>query len=147
MTRDMIVERWKEIEDKLVGLAEAVPADVYEFRPVPAARSFADQLRHVAFWNASARDTLRGETADGEANELPRDAYPHKAAVVGVLRATFADVRAEAANGDANVGARALGTLVSFLEHAGEHYGQLVVYARLCGVVPPASRADATEEA
>jgi hypothetical protein len=32
-------------------------------------------------------------------------------------------------------------TLVTFIEHAGEHYGQLVVYARLLGIVPPASRA------
>ena len=39
-------------------------------------------------------------------------------------------------------------TLVGFLEHAGEHYGRLAVYARLVGVVPPASRVgDAPREA
>jgi len=32
-------------------------------------------------------------------------------------------------------------TMVSCIEHGGEHYGQLVVYARLAGIVPPASRA------
>ena len=32
-------------------------------------------------------------------------------------------------------------TVVPYLEHAGEHYGQLVVYCRLNGLVPPASRA------
>jgi len=33
-----------------------------------------------------------------------------------------------------------LDTLVSFIEHGGEHYGQLVMYYRLNGLVPPASR-------
>jgi len=32
-------------------------------------------------------------------------------------------------------------TMVSFIEHSGKHYGQLVVYARLARVVAPASRA------
>jgi uncharacterized damage-inducible protein DinB len=31
--------------------------------------------------------------------------------------------------------------MVSFIEHGGEHYGQLVMYARINGVVPPASQA------
>jgi hypothetical protein len=32
------------------------------------------------------------------------------------------------------------GLYVTFTEHSGEHYGQLVVYYRLSGLVPPASR-------
>jgi len=59
---------------------------------------------------------------------------------VKVLRSTFDDVSTEfkAMNGQAS--AADADTLVSFIEHSGEHYGQLVVYARLNGIVPPASR-------
>jgi hypothetical protein len=125
----------------MVKLAEEFPEDRYDARPVPEIRSFADQLRHVAFWNRYVQKTLRREEADGQANELPPSSYPTKAKIVKALRSTFADVAKEigAMNGNAN--AADADTLVSFIEHGGEHYGQLVVYARLNGVVPPASRA------
>jgi len=140
VTRDVLVARWSEIGDKLVRLAEEFPEDRYDAHPVPEVRSFADQLRHVAFWNRYVQQTLRREPADGQANELPRTAYPTKAKLVDVLRSSFEDVATELDTRGANVEAD-VDTLVSFIEHGGEHYGQLVVYARLNGVVPPASRA------
>ncbi len=133
------IARWSEIADKIVTLAEGFPEDKYEYRPVPQVRSFGDQLRHVAFWNAYVQRTLHGEKPDGAANELSRDAYPTKADVVVVLRKTFAAVATELAKGAARDVAD-LDTLVTFVEHNGEHYGQLVVYYRLNGLVPPASR-------
>jgi uncharacterized damage-inducible protein DinB len=139
--RDVLVTRWSEIGDKMVKLAEEIPEDRYEAKPVADVRSFADQLRHVAFWNRYVQKTLRREEADGQANELPKTSYPTKAKIVKVLRSTFDDVAKEltAANGSAtNADAD---TMVSFIEHSGEHYGQLVMYARLNGIVPPASRA------
>src|SRR3982751_6400900 len=139
--RDVLVTRWSEIGDKMVKLAEEFPEDKYDVRPAADVRSFADQLRHVAFWNRYVQKTLRREEADGQANELPPSTYPSKAKIVKVLRTTFADVAKEfgamngsASNADAD-------TMVSFIEHGGEHYGQLVMYARLNGIVPPASRA------
>jgi hypothetical protein len=145
--REILAARWNGMGDKLVQLADAVPESEWERAPAPGVRSFAEQLRHVAFWNAYARDVLRGATPDGDANELPRSAYPTKAAVVDVLRSSFDDVAAEIATRDGAKGASGadgdLETIVSFLEHAGEHYGQLAVYARLAGVVPPTSRPQA----
>ena len=137
--RDMLAARWAEIGDKVVQLAEAVPERAYDRRPAPDVRSFAEQLRHVAFWNLYARDTLRGGAPDGEANELPADVYATKARITGALRDSFADVGAEIARRDADLGPTDLETVVSYLGHAAEHYGQLAVYARLAGVVPPAS--------
>jgi len=138
--RDILVTRWSEIGDKMVKLAEAFPEDRYDVHPVPEVRSFADQLRHVAFWNRYVQKTLRREEADGQPNELPRASYPTKTKIVKVLRATFDDVAKElgAMNGTAN--RTDADTMVSFIEHSGEHYGQLVMYARLNGVVPPASQ-------
>lgn len=140
MTRDVLLARWSEIGDKMVGLADAFPEDRYDARPVPAVRSFADQLRHVAFWNRYVRQTLRGEAAEGQANELPRASYPTKATIVEALRSSFDEVASELCAGDAGAQPTDLDTVVSFIEHGGEHYGQLVVYARLNGIVPPSSR-------
>ena len=136
--RDVLTARWAEIGDKVMKLAEAVPESAYERRPADDVRSFAEQLRHLAFWNFYTRDALRGESPNGDANELPRAAYPDKASVLGALRDSFDGVSAELARRD-TVDARDADTVVSFLEHAGEHYGQLAVYARLAGVIPPAS--------
>ena len=68
--RELLKTRWSEIGDKLVALAEEFPAEQYTYRPTADTRSFAEQLRHVAFWNRYLLQTLRGEAADGEANEI-----------------------------------------------------------------------------
>ena len=141
MTHDVLATRWSEIGDKMVKLAEEFPEDRYDARPVPEIRSFADQLRHVAFWNRHVQKTLRREEADGDANELPRATYPTKAKIVKVLRSSFDDVAREIRSTRSNGNSADVDTMVSFIEHGGEHYGQLVVYARLNGIVPPASRA------
>jgi DinB superfamily len=138
---DLLLNRWTEIGDKMTKLAEEFPEDQYDARPAADVRSFAEQLRHVAFWNRYVQKTLRREEADGQANELPASSYPSKAKIVKVLRSTFADAAKEfgAMNGSAR--SADVDTMISFIEHSGEHYGQLVRYARLNGVVPPASRA------
>jgi uncharacterized damage-inducible protein DinB len=138
--RDILIARWSEIGDKTVTLAEEFPEEKYEFRPAAGVRSFADQLRHVAFWNAYVGKTLRGETADGAPNELPREQYATKARVVQALRESFNDVSTQLARTKGAPVDGEADTLVSFIEHGGEHYGQLVVYYRLNDLVPPASR-------
>jgi uncharacterized damage-inducible protein DinB len=138
--RDVLMTRWSEIGDKIVELAAELPAEKYEFRPTPAVRSFADQLRHLAFWNTYVHKTLRREAPDGQANELPREAYPTKPKIMAVLRTTFDEVKSELANGGGTLEGSDADMLLSFIEHSGEHYGQLVVYYRLNGLVPPASR-------
>lgn len=132
--------RWSEGAAKLVALAADFPAERYDFRPTSDVRSFADQLRHVAFWNLHVGQTLRGEDADGEANTLPRESFPDKASVLAALRDSFEDVSRTlvSATGASQESVDAL--VVPFLEHNGEHYGQLVMYYRLSGLVPPASR-------
>lgn len=142
---NLLATRWSDVGNRLVGLAESVPEESYDYRPVPEVRSVAEQLRHVAFWNDYLRDTLRGDDANGDANELSASEYPTKTEILPALRESLAGVCAELVNGDSNgdssVGDERLNLTVSYIEHVGEHYGQLVVYARLCGVVPPASLA------
>jgi len=135
---DVALARWSEIGDKIVQLAEEFPEDRYDARPTQAVRSFADQLRHVAFWNAHFCKALRREDSDGSANELSREKYPTKTKILAALRTSFDDVKAELSTGGREVSD--LDGLITYVGHNGEHYGQLVLYYRLNGLVPPASR-------
>jgi hypothetical protein len=139
MASDFGAGRWSAMGDKIVQLAEAFPAEQYEFRPAGAARSFAEQLRHVAFWNVYLLRMMRGEEADGDANELPRDEYPSRDRIIPVLRSSFGEVAAELGRPGRD-GAADAEAVLPYVEHGAEHYGQLAVYCRLNGVVPPASR-------
>jgi len=140
VTREMLAARWKEIGDKVIALAEEFPADHYDAHPADGTRSFAEQLRHVAFWNQYLRASLRGESPDGSANEIPRAAHATKGKIVSALRESFEAVGADiAGNGVAN-DLQKVDTVVSYLGHNAEHYGALTVYFRLNGRVPPASR-------
>ena len=138
--RDVLLKQWSEIGEKVVQLAEQFPEDKYEFKPVAGVRTFGDQLRHVAFWNGYVAKRARGEKADGKQNELPKADYSTKAAVVNALKTSLADATAALKQGPATPDAKLTELAVSFTEHSGEHYGQMVVYYRLNGIVPPASR-------
>jgi len=138
--RDVLLKQWTDISEKVVKLAEEFPEDKYEFRPVPGVRTFADNLRHVAFWNGYVAKTARGEKADTKQNELPKAQYGTKAAIIKALKDSLADATAQLKSGPATPTAKLTDLWVSFTEHSGEHYGQMVVYYRLNGIVPPESR-------
>ena len=138
--REVLLANWTDIGEKVVKLAEEFPEDKYDFRPVPEVRTFADQLRHVAFWNLFVQKTARGEKIDPAQNELPKAEYPTKAKIVAALKSTLADATAELKKEAESPIARRARLWITFTEHSGEHYGQLVVYYRLNGIVPPASR-------
>ena len=138
--RDVLLRQWSDIGEKVVKMAEEFPEDKYEFRPVAGVRTFADNLRHVAFWNGFVAKSARGEKADGKLNELPKAEYPTKAAVVKALKSSLAEATALLKQEPATPSTKLINLWVSFTEHSGEHYGQLVVYYRLNGIVPPASR-------
>jgi hypothetical protein len=94
---------------------------------------------HAAFWNANAAGSLRGESPDGAANELSAAEYATKPVTIRALRDSVDAVSTQLkANG--GVSDAAADTVVSFIEHSGEHYGQLAMYCRLNAIVPPASR-------
>jgi len=138
--RDVLLEQWTDVGEKLIKMAEEFPADKYDFRPKPEVRTFADVVRHVAFWNQYVQKTARGEKIDARQNELPKSEYPTKDKIVEALKKTFADATAELKKEGASPAAKRARLWVTFTEHSGEHYGQLVVYYRLNGLVPPGSR-------
>ena len=145
-----LAEAWNDIGRKLVAMAEDMPEDKYDFKPTPAERSFAEQLLHAASANYFFINPAQGLKAPQ--GDPKRTDYKTKAAVVEFVRKSFADgsdlIRKKGDAGladliedpfskqQAHIGDYAWG----FVEHSGEHYGQLVVYYRVAGLVPPESR-------
>jgi uncharacterized damage-inducible protein DinB len=138
--RSYLAARWTAIGNKLVDLAEAFPEEKYDARPSQGARTFAEQLSHVAYWNEYCRDVHEGKSPDGSANALPTGRYRNKRELVKLLRDGFAGVTSALSSPGASTDGASLEQAEAFIEHGCEHYGQLVVYCRLQGIVPPASR-------
>jgi uncharacterized damage-inducible protein DinB len=139
-TRDVLLASWNEIGEKVVKLAEEFPDGKYEYKPADTVRTFADVLRHVAFWNEYVAKTARGEKPDGRPNELPKAQFATKAAIVSALKSSVAAAASELKKAPATPEPSSTGLWTSFINHSSEHYGQLVVYYRMNGLVPPASR-------
>ena len=147
----VVLDSWNDIGRKLIAMAEDFPEDKYDFKPTPAQRTFAQQLLHMAGANYYFTNPVTGEK--GKVDENPsRDKYKTKADVVAYVKKSFADgAAAIKAKGDqgmndlivdpfAHQQVRVYDMAYGFIEHCGEHYGQLVVYYRLSGLVPPESR-------
>jgi len=147
----VVVDSWNEVGRKLIAMAEDFPEDKYDFKPTPAQRSFAEQLLHAAGANYYFTNPVKGEKPPAE-EDPKRDQYKTKADVVAFVKKSFADgAAALKAKGDkgmsdtivdsfAHQRVRVADYAYGFIEHCGEHYGQLVVYYRLSGLVPPESR-------
>jgi uncharacterized damage-inducible protein DinB len=146
-----VLAQWNDIGRKLIAMAEDFPEDKYDFKPTPAQRTFAEQLLHAANTNYFFTNLALGQKAPAE-EDPKRDQYKTKADVAAFVKKAFADgAAAIKAKGDkgmsdfivdpfANQQVRISDAAYGFIEHSGEHYGQLVVYYRLSGLVPPESR-------
>jgi uncharacterized damage-inducible protein DinB len=147
----VLLDSWNEIGRKLIAMAEDFPEDKYDFKPTPAQRSFAEQLLHAAGANYFFTNQVVGKPMPPEEDPKRAD-YKTKADVVTFVKKSFAD-GASAIQSKGNKGMsdlvvdpfahqqmRVLDMAYGFIEHSGEHYGQLVVYYRVAGLVPPESR-------
>jgi len=149
----------KSAEGEIVSLAEAMPADKYNFAPTAGefkdVRTFGLQMRHIAAVNYEVAAALLGEKNPVEMgkSENGPDSLDNKAAIVKFLKDSFTyahkaigsitadnvlgDVKSPFGGGKPTPRA-SLATILTW--HSFDHYGQAVVYARMNGVVPPASR-------
>jgi uncharacterized damage-inducible protein DinB len=150
---EQILYKWNKIGNKLVAMAEDFPENKYDFRPTPAQRTFAESLLHVVGEDYRLLSAIKGSHMGpaGYQDHSPKD-FKTKADVVRLMKQVVADGAALIAErGDAglqrevrspyaDVLLRAWYVWVDAIEHSGEHYGQLVVYYRVAGMVPPDSR-------
>jgi len=134
-------------EDKLTRLADAIPADKYNWRPAPDVRSFAEVFLHVAAANYNLYKLVgTPPPASIDVKNLEKSTTD-KAKVIATLKDSFAHAKqAIKAVPDADLeksmdwfGGKNTerGLLLFIVRHAAEHLGQSIAYARMAGVVPP----------
>ena len=134
-----LIGRWEQVGHKLTALAEEVPDSIFDYKPVEGVRTFAEVLRHVAFWNRYVADSTLGKKGDDTASELPIDEFA-KARIVEALKSSVAGAAGALREIPFGPNLETAEMLVTFIEHNCEQHGQLAVYARLNGIIPPASR-------
>jgi uncharacterized damage-inducible protein DinB len=144
-----LLNDWQESAKQLIEIAEAMPADKYDFKPTKEVRSFGEQVKHVA-----GGILLLINSANGKHDIALEETYAQrhtKDEIVAALREAFNQGTAAIGkltdkSGTEIVDSPFVGKMtranifVHTLIHNGEHYGQMVVYLRLNGIVPPASR-------
>jgi uncharacterized damage-inducible protein DinB len=146
---------WKMLGRDLVGLAEAMPEDKFNFKPAAgqfkSVRTFGEQLKHAACANEAFMLEIEHKEPPADCENGGPNPAKSKAEIVQYLRQSFARLDAAvngltAANALEPAGGRyggqstRLGLITLAVWHGADHYGQLVVYLRMNGIVPPASR-------
>jgi uncharacterized damage-inducible protein DinB len=142
---------WAIHKELLVNAADAMPDDKFGYKPTPAQRSYGEQIMHVVQVNQFLAGVLGGKTPVPAVNMKAAT----KAEVMTALRQSmdylevvlkeFTDQQLNermAIPPGSVMGSSAsrLRPIYFVLQHNMDIYGQMVVYLRLNGIVPPASR-------
>jgi uncharacterized damage-inducible protein DinB len=140
-------DAWRPMADYIARAAEQMPEADYAFRPVATVRTFGQMIGHVA---GSQRLYCAAVLGDPEPREdAVEKSATTKAALVQALKESTTYCERAYALPDAQAVARVssmgdAGTKLTFLAqnatHDAEHYGNLVTYLRIRGMVPPSSQ-------
>lgn len=136
-------------EKNIVAAAEMVGEADYGFRPAPAVRTFGELVGHIADVQYLLCSTVKGvpNPVAGDDKSIEKT-KKSKADLVAALKASFelcgstyagmddAGLVRTPAGGDATNAA----SLTLNVYHAGQHYGNMVTYLRIKGLVPPSSQ-------
>ena len=145
------------LERDLIPAAEAMPDEKFDFAPTngefKGVRSFGQQIKHIAAVNYEFGAAIRLEESPVDINEEEGPAsittktdilkylkdsfeYVHKAIATINEKNLVAPVRSPFGEGTVT----RLGLASSVAWHGFDHYGQMAVYLRMNGIIPPASR-------
>ncbi len=132
--------------DKLLQLAEAIPAEKYAWRPTPEVRSVSEVFIHVATANGFLSERAAGiERPPGLGREAETE-ITDKAEVIAILKTSQEHVRRALARRDGDFQqevdffwgpAPVRDVFLQMAAHSHEHLGQMIAYARMMGVTPP----------
>jgi uncharacterized damage-inducible protein DinB len=138
---------FRTVEDYIVRSAEKMPDAEYGFKPSPDVRSFAQQIAHIADDQYNLCAPAKGEDRKAAYRAIEQS-LSTKAELVPALRAAFAYCDGAYTTLSTAGGAQVVagswnrtrfGMLNWNVWHTWEHYGNIVVYLRLKGIVPPSS--------
>jgi uncharacterized damage-inducible protein DinB len=154
-----IERQFNKIETDILMTAEAMPDSKFNFTPedlhiensdFKGVRTFAGQIMHLAtdnilIWSAINGDSVRAdiENVNGpESIKTKNDIIEYLKSSFAIGRREISTLTTQNAMDIIDFRGRKLPKLdLAFyaLTHANEHYGQMVVYLRMCGVIPPAT--------
>ncbi|OFV90548.1 MAG: hypothetical protein A3G76_07435 [Acidobacteria bacterium RIFCSPLOWO2_12_FULL_65_11] len=143
-----LLNDWLSMKDAMMKIADAMPEEKFSFKTTPPQRTFGEQILHVADGNRIGMGMLGSGVAPptidmkatGKADILKAlaDSYDFGAAVIS---AQTDQSLLETVRTLPFLGATTRARVIWFdLEHAWDIYGQMVVYLRVNGIVPPASQ-------
>ena len=149
----------KIVEREILSTVDAMPADKFGFAPTDGefkgVRTFGQMVKHFSATNHILAAAALGEEPPADAgDELGPENVRTKAEILIYLKGSFVHLeKAVQAIGQTNIPVNAspisplkrgevtrLALITETLLHAYDHYGQMVEYLRMNGVVPPASR-------
>ena len=139
---------WQQLSGYVTQAAEDMPEAKYSFKPTPDVRSFGELIAHVAgsqymFCAAATGDSARAE------DDIEKKKMTSKADLVAAMRASNEYCTRAYHQADDAVAGRVklfgqertrLYALMINATHDAEHYGNLVTYLRMNGMVPPSSK-------
>jgi len=154
-SNSQMLDTWVDkVEELVIPAAKAMPEAKFTFVPhdgeFKGVRTFAEQLKHLAAGNYQlGAAALREQPPAGTKNEEAPETVQTRAQVLAYLEGSFAvlhraarSLRDDTANDLVPINGKAFTSsylVVDALVHAANHYGQMVEYLRMSGVVPPAS--------
>lgn len=150
-TSDGLRMNWEGVKKNVKESAELMPAANFSFKPTADVRSFGAILSHLAGANYVFCAAVKGEKTPHAEDEFEKSATT-RAAIIAALNGSLTYCDAVFASATDKSISEAIdmpfgmprspraGALVMEIGHMNEHYGNLVTYFRLKGLVPPSSR-------
>ena len=139
---------WQAIIGFITKAAEQMPEADYAFKPTPAVRSFGQLIGHLADGQSVICAAALAQPTTAAEGDI-ENKVTAKASLIAALRtSTELCTRAYAQTDAATTGMTRLfgqdrtrfAALLRNTVHDGEHYGNLVTYIRIKGMVPPSSQ-------
>jgi uncharacterized damage-inducible protein DinB len=151
--KDVLLKHWKASSDFTLAVAGAMPAEGYNFRPVPEEMSFGDVMAHISVANRGACANASGLTPPDLPPKIADWLKDHtkvevdKDTALQFMKDTFAFCyraitevpvgRLDTVVGPPNRNMTGTEWLWSYFTHTAHHRGQAEVYLRLKGIKPP----------
>lgn len=146
------LQQVKEVEEKLVSLAEATPAEKFNWRPADGVRSISEVYMHVTGGNYWLPKFAGIEPPAGKLTSDMEKTVTEKAKVIEALKGSFTHVRdaiSKTSDADLDKPIEFFGKkstvrdlYFTLATHMHEHLGQSIAYARSNGVAPPWSKSE-----
>ena len=153
--RKEFLDQLQEVQDKIIGLAEAIPAEKYSWRPMEGVRSVGEVFTHIAGGNYLFPSMVGHKTPKDYRVDLDKISSD-KEQIINALKKSFEFIdgsMSSVPNADLDKPATMFGKQTTVRDvfftaatHMHEHMGQMIAYTRMNKIVPPWTAAEQAKE-